>query len=95
MFAKSIRVRVARDLTKKRERLDRLDAQRRKVYEKYLALKGECDELENDIDNAKSVFDLKSRYKTDADGNRLENKNGNWILEYYVPGEPEEEDEYI
>ena len=95
MFSKSIRERVARDLTKKHERLDKLDVQRRKVYEKYLALKAECNELKRDIDNAKNVFGLKSRCKTDADGNRIENKNGNWIFEFYVPDEPEKEDEYI
>lgn len=76
-------------------RLEKLNAERTKFWEKYNALKRECQVLESEIEAARSTFDLESRRVKDEAGNYIKGKDGDYRIECYIPDEPEEEDEYI
>ena len=95
MFTMKLRKSACKEINRKQAKLERLNAERKKFWEKYNALKLECQLLESEIKDARSTFDLDWRRVKDEAGNLIEGKDGEYRIEYYIPDEPEKEDEYI
>lgn len=94
MFSMKLRKSACNEINRKQAKLEKLNAERKKFWEKYNTLKFECQVLESEIKDARSTFDLASRRVKDEAGNYIEGKDGDYRIEYYIPDEPEE-DEYI
>lgn len=96
MFTMKLRKSACNEINRKQAKLEKLNAERKKFWEKYNALKLECQLLESEIEDARSTFDLASRRVKDEAGYYIQGKDGDYRIEYYIPDEqPEKEDEYI